>query len=128
MNAPLESVLSEVRLRLQAVFGLQLDRLILFGSRARGDAEPDSDIDVMIILKDPVDDGGVDRDRYMKVAADLSLEFDTVIIPFLTDAHTYASSDFSIYRNIRREGVAIRTRNRPYCFARPRRNSVRPGY
>jgi predicted nucleotidyltransferase len=107
MNAPLESVLSEVRLRLQAVFGPRLDRLILFGSRARGDAEPDSDIDVMIILKDPVDDRGPVRDRYMKVAADLSLEFETVIMPFLTDAHTYASSDFSIYLNIRREGVTI---------------------
>ena len=35
------------------------------------------------------------------------IEFDTVIMPFLTDAKIYASSDFSIYRNIRREGVTI---------------------
>jgi predicted nucleotidyltransferase len=32
---------------------VKLDRLILFGSRARGDAEPDSDMDVMVILDEP---------------------------------------------------------------------------
>jgi predicted nucleotidyltransferase len=107
MNAPLEIVLAELRSRLQTVFGQRLDRVILFGSRARGDAEPDSDIDVMIVLKEPGADSGDDRDRYMQIAAELSLKYDAVIIPFLTDASTYVSSDFSIYQNIRREGIAL---------------------
>ena len=34
---------------------LPLDRLILFGSRARGDADPDSDMDVLVVLNAPVD-------------------------------------------------------------------------
>ncbi len=33
---------------------VKLDRIILFGSRARGDAEPDSDMDVLVILDEPV--------------------------------------------------------------------------
>ena len=33
---------------------VKLDRLILFGSRARGDAEPDSDMDVLVILDESV--------------------------------------------------------------------------
>lgn len=33
---------------------VKLDRLILFGSRARGDAEPDSDMDVLVILDETV--------------------------------------------------------------------------
>ena len=32
-----------------------LDKLILFGSRARGDAEPDSDLDVIVIVRGPAD-------------------------------------------------------------------------
>lgn len=34
---------------------LPLHQMILFGSRARGDAEPDSDMDVLVILEGPID-------------------------------------------------------------------------
>ncbi|MEI6429899.1 MAG: nucleotidyltransferase domain-containing protein [Pseudanabaena sp. ELA607] len=32
----------------------RLDRLILFGSQARGEALPTSDIDILIVLQDPL--------------------------------------------------------------------------
>jgi predicted nucleotidyltransferase len=32
---------------------VRLYKIILFGSRARGDAEPDSDMDVLVILDEP---------------------------------------------------------------------------
>jgi predicted nucleotidyltransferase len=38
---------------LQERFGAQLVDAMLFGSRARGDAHPDSDVDVLAILDDP---------------------------------------------------------------------------
>jgi uncharacterized protein len=38
---------------LQAHFGEQLVDVWLFGSRARGDAHADSDIDVLVVLDDP---------------------------------------------------------------------------
>jgi predicted nucleotidyltransferase len=107
MNAPLETVLADFRARLKALYGPRLERVILFGSRARGDAEPDSDIDVMIVLKQRVEDRGAERERYMNVAADLSLKYDAVIMPFLTDMRTLAASDFSLFENVRREGVAV---------------------
>jgi hypothetical protein len=34
---------------------LALRQIILFGSRAKGDADPDSDMDVIVVLEDPVD-------------------------------------------------------------------------
>lgn len=107
MNAPLETILTDLRSRLKALYGLRLDRVILFGSRARGDAEPDSDIDVMIVLKERVEDRGAEKERYMAVAADLSLKYATVIMPFVTDVRTYASSDFSLFENVRREGIPV---------------------
>ena len=36
------------------------EQVILFGSRARGDAEPDSDVDLIVIEAEPF---GPDRDR-----------------------------------------------------------------
>lgn len=47
--------------------------MILFGSKARGDDRPDSDIDVLVIVKDetwPV------KSAILRVGARLSLEYD----------------------------------------------------
>ncbi len=106
MNAPLETILADLRRRLAALYGPRLERVILFGSRARGDAEPDSDIDVMVVLGEPAAESG-GKDRTMALAAELSLKYDTVIMPFVTDARTYAASDYSLYENVRHEGVAV---------------------
>ncbi|HEX9837015.1 MAG TPA: nucleotidyltransferase domain-containing protein [Alphaproteobacteria bacterium] len=107
MNAPLEIVLAELRSRLQTVFGQRLDRVILFGSRARGDADPDSDIDVMIVLKEPSEAIGLDRDRCSVVTADISLKYGAVISTILTDDGRLARSGLPLYRNVRREGVVV---------------------
>lgn len=63
MNDRLQTILAELRRRLQALYGPRLVRLVLFVSQARGDAEPGSDIDVLVVL-------------HGAVAAELSLEYD----------------------------------------------------
>jgi len=52
MTAQLKAILSELHARLSELYGKRLERLVLYGSQARGDAEPDSDIDVLVVLKD----------------------------------------------------------------------------
>ena len=53
MNAIETNVLRDFKNRVGE--RLPLHAMILFGSRARGDADPDSDMDVLVILKGPVD-------------------------------------------------------------------------
>lgn len=106
MSTPLFVILPELRTRLRALYGPRLERLILFGSRARADAEPDSDIDVLVVLKDAID-RRAERERTIEIVADLCLQYDTVIMPVFADGKTYDESDFSLYRNIRREGIGF---------------------
>ncbi|MCB9357493.1 MAG: nucleotidyltransferase domain-containing protein [Calditrichaeota bacterium] len=54
MNPKLETILKELREALAAHYGERLSKLVLFGSQARGDAEDDSDIDVLVVLAHPV--------------------------------------------------------------------------
>jgi predicted nucleotidyltransferase len=71
-------ILEELKAGLQELYGPKLRRLILFGSYARGEAEPDSDIDVAVVL----DDYESDFDEVVRsdeVAGPLSLEHDTVV-------------------------------------------------
>jgi predicted nucleotidyltransferase len=50
----MKSALAELRRRFEALYGERLVQMILFGSQARGDAEPGSDIDVLVVLRGEV--------------------------------------------------------------------------
>ena len=52
-------VLEKFRAGIQGLFGQRLERVVLYGSRARGDAAPDSDYDVAIFIDDL-------RDRWLE--------------------------------------------------------------
>jgi uncharacterized protein len=49
------SVLQRFRKALNEMYGDRIDRVVLFGSRARGDARADSDYDVAVFLRDMTD-------------------------------------------------------------------------
>ena len=48
-----DPILTRFRAELAEVYGDRLERVALFGSRARGDHGPDSDYDVAVFIKDP---------------------------------------------------------------------------
>ena len=62
-----DPVLTRFRKALDETYGARLERVILFGSRARGDARPDSDYDVAVFLH-----GMDNRDPELFRLADLS--------------------------------------------------------
>src|SRR5512147_3289994 len=51
----LSNILSLLRHGLEQLLGDQLEAVYLYGSHARGDARPDSDIDVLVVLNGEFD-------------------------------------------------------------------------
>ena len=49
MDNKVTAILSELRRRFEVLYGERLVRMVLFGSQARGDAQPESDIDVLVV-------------------------------------------------------------------------------
>ena len=45
-----DPVLSRFRQELGEAYGSKLERVVLFGSRAHGDARPDSDYDIAVFI------------------------------------------------------------------------------
>ncbi|MBF0103477.1 MAG: nucleotidyltransferase domain-containing protein [Desulfobacterales bacterium] len=82
-----------------------LHRLILFGSRARGDAAKDSDMDVAIII----DDNSVKP--YQDIIDDNSwesgFEYGIVISPVTFTYDKWIQKLEPIIKNIKREGIEI---------------------
>jgi hypothetical protein len=50
-----DPVLVRFRAALDALYGDRIERVVLFGSRARGDAREDSDYDIAVFLRDLTD-------------------------------------------------------------------------
>jgi predicted nucleotidyltransferase len=106
MSQKLHPILTELRNRFEALYGEQLVRMVLFGSQARGDAEPGSDIDVLVVLKGPVSPYE-EITRTGEIVADLSLQFTEVISCVFMDEERFMHRNGPLLRNIRREGVTI---------------------
>ena len=47
MNGLLQTYISEIK----KIYGTHLSKIILYGSYARGDFRPDSDVDIMIFVR-----------------------------------------------------------------------------
>ena len=71
-----------------ALYGPRLERVVLFGSRARGDARPDSDYDVAVFLVG-VEDRWAEMDRLTRLSTDILDETGAVInaLPFSAGAY-----------------------------------------
>ncbi len=50
-----DPILQRIRTSLGAIYGDRIERLVLFGSRARGDASEASDYDIAVFLQDLTD-------------------------------------------------------------------------
>ncbi|CAN5562494.1 nucleotidyltransferase domain-containing protein [soil metagenome] len=102
----LKTLLGILRQSFQAIFGEQFDQMLLFGSRARGDARADSDIDVLVILRGDFAYGDVVA-RTSEIVVRLSLENDLVISTVFVTKERFGQENSPFLLNIRREGVAL---------------------
>jgi len=94
----------ELRRQLEQLYGSRLRRLVLYGSQARGSATADSDIDVLVVLKGPVEPA-VEVHRTSHIVSQLSLEHDVVIVCVFVDEYDLENEQSMFMANIRREGI-----------------------
>ncbi len=95
-----------VRRNLDELYGDRLDRVILFGSRARGDARAESDYDLAIFLTS-MPDRWIEFDRLAALRVKYLEEggpfFD--MLPYL--AASYKDTSLPIMHEIRQDGIEI---------------------
>ena len=106
MNAKDLQIVNKLKSRLRKK--VNLHQVILFGSRARGDAEPDSDMDLLVILNEPV------SRKSRKIVSDNAWEvgFDAgvVVVPVVVNRNNWENGPDKLSllaMAIREEGMRI---------------------
>ncbi len=84
-------------------FGARVERLSLFGSRARGEGRDESDLDLFIAIRGMTRD---DRREVIDAAADVGVEHGLALSPLVVDPSTWRE-DLPIAGNIARDGVPL---------------------
>jgi uncharacterized protein len=91
----------------QAFDRLYDDRLvhvILFGSQARNEAQPDSDIDILVVLKGDVD-SWTEIKRTGEIVSQLCLDYSVVICCIFISEIQHQAQQTALLRNVSQEGV-----------------------
>ena len=102
----LKKILPELKAALEQRYGERLVKLILFGSYARGEATEDSDIDVLVVLRDM-------ESSYREIAATgdivtkLGLEYDTLIALIPIEAERFEAERTPFVVNVKSEGIPV---------------------
>lgn len=93
--------------RLLSELGKQVRQVILFGSKARGDSAPDSDIDVLILAEE---EGRQLRKTISKISSQIGLDYDVCLGALLIADKRWRQMSierFSLCRNVERDGILL---------------------
>jgi uncharacterized protein len=105
-----DPILVQVRGALGRLFGNRIERIVLFGSRARGDAAEDSDYDIAVFLNDLAAGDLAGRWRELDRLADLRSEILDETGAFI-DAKPYPAGAYrdrsALMGEIRRDGLDL---------------------
>lgn len=88
------------------IFHGSINRIILYGSVARGTQTAESDVDIAVIVKDYTQDM---HDTMTDFVVDLELEFDKVLSVLLIDYGKFKEWEnvMPFYKNVKKEGIQL---------------------
>jgi len=106
INPSIIAILNEFKKILQNLYGNNLQKLILYGSYARGEERNYSDIDIAIIFK-RLDNPYKEIDKINEATYDLDIENNIILNFYPISENEFNSRNLSFYKTIKIEGIVI---------------------
>jgi predicted nucleotidyltransferase len=111
------AALAEYLTRLREQFGDEVQRVILYGSKVRGDFDAESDIDVFVVFKE-LDQAR--EDALSWIVLDVDLKYAVLLSDFLVSEERFArmaNLQEPLYQDLMEEGVDVWTKTPRSLFA-----------
>jgi predicted nucleotidyltransferase len=106
LSAPIKDVVLELEKELKEFYGDQFCGLLLYGSYARGTAWEGSDVDLLLLLKGPINPSQEIMSS-SPITASLSLESDLLLSVIPVDFESYQQGQTMFLRNVRKDAIPV---------------------
>lgn len=105
-TSPVSDAIAAFKAAAGAIYGERLVKLLLYGSRARGDAHEDSDVDVLVVVRDEVAPGR-EIDRLVDTLVEIQERHGVAVSPVVMSRLDFLTKVTPLLLNVRAEGVAL---------------------
>lgn len=102
----LDTLFKELKKELSQVYGEDFRGLYLYGSYARGEDDPESDLDLVLVLTD-FNDYWEEIQRTSELVSEFSLKYDVSICPVIVRESDWLHGDSPFLNNVRKEIVSV---------------------
>ena len=106
MTRTAQTLLRELKAGLQTIYRDHLRGVYLFGSYARGEEDAESDVDVLVVLKD-FDRYGAEVERTAELGATLSLKYGVSISKVFVRERDWRMGQTPFLDNVREEALPV---------------------
>lgn len=106
VDGRVRALLGELTGGLRATYGSRLRGVYLFGSYARGEADAESDVDVLVVL-DRVEEYGPEVDRTGALTSALALEYGLSISRVFVSEQEWKRCDSAFLANVKEEAIPV---------------------
>jgi predicted nucleotidyltransferase len=106
LNEIEKKAIGELIEKLKETYGENLVKVILYGSKARGDQTEDSDIDIMIILQD-FKNKVEEIKKVSAIVSSINFIYEVFISPVILRKNDYETGNLLLVRNVIKEGFDL---------------------
>ncbi len=105
----LSIILAELAYQIHSLLGDRLDKVVLYGSYARGDNSKESDVDILVMTELSPEENRKYRRELNRIFSRVGLKHDILLSMFLVDRRSYENkvTIMPFYQNIEKDGVVI---------------------
>ncbi|MBO9616700.1 MAG: nucleotidyltransferase domain-containing protein [Dyadobacter sp.] len=92
---------------IRGLYGNRLDKVILFGSYARGEQHEESDVDFLVVLNEEKINAFAEISRMSGISAELGLKYNFWISTVPISINRLLQDEVALAVNVRKEGIVV---------------------
>lgn len=104
MDERIKSLINKIKAHLIKIYGGKIKKIILYGSYVRGEANEDSDIDILVLVDDSLNPFEV-RESLSDFLFDILLEEGELVSVIAIPEHLFENYNSPFMLNVRKEGI-----------------------